>query len=305
MDAERFTDLIKALAWELGQLRRESWTWPPQTAHATYTTLACGNAMLSLSWNSRAGKLHVAGLGPDGHVLARYGAPRGNPLTWSVNVDPDRGAPALARDINRRILAAGYADDLLAARAKAAERAAIAAARAQWIAQAADLFEVGMPEDGEKLYLKQFVTGSGYVQAHGVDDTDHLDINLSGIPAQVALDMLAVLAESGSVSALCCFTYGSGHHPQFTSVGCLRGKSERGEWPSRNRVLMQLIAHGVESAEASLALTEARDSRYQVSVITDGTGGALAVVSWDHDGCGEFTVELTRAAREAGKARTP
>ena len=49
-----------------------------------------------------------------------------------------------------------------------------------------------------QLDLSRFVKGQGHAESYW-DGTEHLNINLSGIPAQVALDMLKVLAGSEAV----------------------------------------------------------------------------------------------------------
>jgi hypothetical protein len=307
MDHTEFAGLATDLAAELARLRSEDWT-AELAGGDTWATLACGTARVTVTWYAREARLVIYGLDPDGRYLSPY----------RITVNPARGALAVAKDVSRRILAAGYADDLLAAIAKKAERdaleaqrAALEAQRAAWLDQAAELFGITRPKDHErgadpsKVYLAQFVTGNGYVQNYGWSDehADMLDINLSGIPAQVALDMLKVLAESDAVRARCCFTYGPDHPPQFSVAGCLyrRSGAGRGEDASRERVWRFLVkSRGIGAGEAYRALDEARASRYQVSEIYDGERGPgarlLAIVSWDHEGCGEYTVQVPREA---------
>jgi hypothetical protein len=289
MDSVDFDRLAKGLAAELGTLRSEEWTVTADETADARAVLAGGIARLSVSLGWRTGRLRVRGLDADGNVFR----------TWDITASPDRGAPAIAKDVNRRILAAGYADDLIVARAKKTAREVSDAARAAWLDQAAELFGIARPKDHtrgadpHKVYLGQFVKGSGYVQSYGYGDTDtdYLDINLSGIPAQVMLDMLAVLAAHVRAQVQCCRAYGPGHPPQFAVTGCLRERSERGEDASRNRAGLLLQVHGAGTVQTYDALAEARERG--VSVI-ERDGQALAVVSWDYEGCGEYTVEIPR-----------
>lgn len=298
MDTAEFADLAKDLAARLGDLRGEQWTAEPDERYQAGAVLAHGIARLHVSWDHRERKLRVAGLGPDGSQLGR----------WSINANPERGAAVVAKDIARRILGAGYLDDLLVARAKKADRDERDAKRAAWLAQAAELFGIEPPAGGRqglarltegRLHLQQFVKGSGYVEAYGYGDgdTDHLSINLSGIPAEVALGMLKVLAGSADVLARCCSTYGPNHHPSLSTAGCPYPDGTgryRGEMPSRANVLGYLVrSHGVTAYAAALALNQARESDYQCAEITDGER-TVAVITWDHAGLGEYTVEIPR-----------
>ena len=224
--------------------------------------------------------------------------------TYQARVDPQRGLLTIAKDIDRRILGAGYVDDLLAAIEAKRERDEREAKRASWLAKAAELFGVEPPKDTgylgrpytPQLDLSRFVKGQGHAESYW-DGTEHLNINLSGIPAQVALDMLKVLAGSEAVRASCCFRYGPAHHPSLAAVGCLHPDHpghERGEQGSRTAVYNFLTrSRGLGKYEAAEALDEARASRYQVSEIYDGDALA-AVVSWDTAGLGEFTAEVSR-----------
>jgi hypothetical protein len=301
MNRAEFADLADDIARELGRLRGEEWTAQQDERYETGAVLAGGIARLRISGNYRTGRLNVAGLGPDG--IGRTGLQR----TWDISVNPDRGAPAVAKDVNRRILGAGYADDLLVARARKAEHDELEAKRAAWLDQVRELFAlkpatVGPGMDPGKVYLGKFVKGSGYVQNYGwsAEHADMLDINLSGIPAQVMLDMLAVLAKHVARECRCCSTFGPGHHPDLAVTGCLhpcgRSPAERGELGSREAVLRYLVtSHGVTPYKAALALDEARASRYEMSEIYHGER-LVAIVSWDTAGLGEYTVEVPREA---------
>jgi hypothetical protein len=291
-DRKQFADLAARLAWQLGELRHETWTVACQDYDFIAQLAGPGDARLGLHWLNRAKRLRVSGLDPDGLAAFRRRV---------ITVDPSRGLLIITKDVNRRLIAAGYVDDLLAAKAKKAARDTADAERASWLDQAAALFGIGRPkdhtagDDPHKVYLGRFVKGSGYVESygHGDGDTGHLNINLSGIPAHIALAMLAVLAGSEGASAQCCYRYGPGHHPDFSVTGCLRERSERGAAQSEVRVTRLLQGHGVSTAQAVMAMDEARASHYQVSEIYDGER-LVAVVSFDEGGHGEFTVELAR-----------
>lgn len=197
MDQVKFEDLARSLAWQLGELRSE--TWAAELRSETHGHLdGPGGASLGVHWYAREGKLIAEGMGPDRRTR------NGLSKAWQAGVDPQRGLLTIGKDIDRRLISAGYVDDLVVAQAKKAERDAADARRANWLLEVAELFGLdvrprtrGPGEDPNKVYLGQFVKGSGYVQSYGrgTQDTDYLDINLSGIPAGVALAMLKPLAE--------------------------------------------------------------------------------------------------------------
>jgi hypothetical protein len=302
MNHAEFAGLATDLAAELGKLRSEDWTAELAGGRDTWATLACGTARLTVTWYTREARLVIYGLDPDGRYLSPH----------RITVNPARGAAAIARDVSRRILAAGYADDLLVAIARKAEKDELEATRAAWLARAAQLLGIDPPPAADdigrgikpRLDLGQFVAGQGHAESYW-DGADRLNIDLTGIPAQVALDMLKVLAESDAVRARCCFTYGPDHPPQFSVAGCLyrRNGAGRGEDASRERVWRFLVkSRGIGAGEAYRALDEARASRYQVSEIYDGERGPgarlQAVITWNHEGCGEYTVEVPRERAE-------
>lgn len=292
MDKIRFSQLAGQVAANLGLLRDETWTAGEGPYGREYSQLLTGPGQarlhLDMYWTGE-GKVTVTGQYPEG-------APGGR-RTYQAGVSPDRGAAVIAREANRRVIAAGYADDLLLAIEAKRQADRRAAERAGWLAQAAELFGVEPNGDG-KLYLRQFVTGNGYVESYGWgEDTGHLSINLSGIPAQVALAMLAQLASSQDVRASCCFAYGPDHHPRFSVTGCLypgRPDREGGEQPSRVRVYGFLTrSRGLAKDAVVRAMDEARA---QGAGVIEPDGQVLAVVSWDHEGCGEYTAEVPRKA---------
>jgi hypothetical protein len=89
------------------------------------------------------------------------------------------------------------------------------------------------------------------------------------------------------------------HHPSLSVTGCLHGgcdhSEQRGELGSREAVLQYLVrSHSVSEADADRALTEARwDSRYEVAEVYDGDR-LVAVIHWNTQGLGEYTVEIPR-----------
>jgi hypothetical protein len=242
------------------------------------------------NWHS-VGKVTVAGIWPDGST---YSAP-------SANIDPARGAKVIAGEAIRRVLNAGYLGKLPGKVADKAERDRRQAVHDGLLDQAAALFGVSWGRERhetDKVSLSDFLAGRGVVSVWHDQDPPRLNLELNGIPAQVALDMLKVLARS--VSGQCCRTYGPGHHPDLAGPGCLRdrGPDDAGERASRRRVVALLKEHGAAPLAITEALEEARNSRYRVSTIEHG-GQVLAVVSWDVKDCGEFTVEL--AGKDSGQ----
>lgn len=296
MTPERVMEHATNLARRLGDVRSEEWsvlgTDPPEHVNPG-VFIGQGNARLHVGVSQ--GRWTVRGEGPDGYRL---------PTDWraSFALEPDGRWPAwdslrIAREVNRRILAAGYADELLVVLYRKGEDERELAERMRWLSQVAGMFGVGIPSgfgtDGRKVFLRQFVKGSGYVESYLPDET-HLSISLSGIPAEVALAMLAPLAEHVAARCQCCFTYGPDHPPQFSVVGCLYRDSavERGEVASRARVFRFLDkSRGIGHAEIHRALDAARQHGAEV---IDPDGEVLAVITWDHEGCGEFTVEVPR-----------
>jgi len=148
-------DELAALAAEvasvLTDLRREPWAVAEQPAARAPTVRLAGpgHAALDLSFGWWAtGKLTIDGVFPDG--ITHKG--------FSANVSPGRGATAIARDANRRVINAGYLDELASAVARKTEQDA-RDAEARW-------------------------------------QSGRMNLNLSGVPAEVALAMLKVLADA-------------------------------------------------------------------------------------------------------------
>jgi hypothetical protein len=304
MTPDRVLETATSLAKHLDYVRKggETWTVLSKDEHGSGVTIGYGNARLHVGVHD--GRFQVAGVGPDaGYSLRKM---------WRATfaLEPDKRWPAwdtlrIAREVDRHIISAGYIDDVLVARARKDNDDAVATERMRWLSQVAGMFEVGVPSgegsDGWKVFLRQFVKGSGYVESYGssLANAGHLSINLSGIPAEVMLEMLAPLAAYAGRECKCCHIYGPGHHPALATVGCLRQKSERGEEASADRVARLVAGYGALPGSPQAALDEARHSEYHVSVV-ERDGQVLAVVEWDHDGCGEFTVELAKTEHQPG-----
>jgi hypothetical protein len=219
-------ELADGVAGDLGTLRHEGWkTEIPERTRPSLVYLAHGIARLSLSLSYRDDRLHVYGLGPDGHFLDK--GQRRSQGIWSISANPARGSLAIAKDINRRIISAGYVDDLLAAVERKRERDERQAHSAAMMAEAGALFGITPHEDG-KVYLGEFVRGTGHVSDYRVEGEDLLSIELSGIPRDVAMKMLKVLAQAASSQARCCYKFGPAHDTRLSMTGCLRQRQVPG-----------------------------------------------------------------------------
>jgi hypothetical protein len=203
------------VAAELGARRNEAWAVEvPEEPYVRSVVITTGIARLKLSYDSMAAeKVNVSGGFPDG-----FGH-----KTFAANVDPARGPHMVAAEAERRVLAAGYADELLVVLERKRVSDEHNANRAALMARAAALFgiETEDPGDGGKLFLHDWLTGSGYVEPYGGNHDDRLTFQLSGIDGEVALAMLQVLAVSRA-TAPCCHKWGLSHHPALSEPGCAR-----------------------------------------------------------------------------------
>jgi hypothetical protein len=200
---------------ELGERRHEAWAVEaPDEAYVRPVVIASGIARLKLSYGYEAeGKVTVSGEFPAG-----FGH-----KTFAMNADPSRGPRIVAAEADRRVIAAGYVDELLVVNERKAVSDERNAKRAALMARAAALFgiETEDPGDGGKLFLADWLTGSGYVEPYGGLHDDKLTLQLSGIDGEVALAMLQVLAVSRA-TAPCCHKYGLAHHPALSVARCAR-----------------------------------------------------------------------------------
>jgi hypothetical protein len=195
MDTTEMEELATQVAYELTSLRGEGWrldrTGRPDVAYPTAYLVGEDHAVLELFYGYHApGKVTVTG---------QFPGTAGAFDLYRANIDPARGAEVVAREANRRVLEAGYLDVLPDKVARAARQAVREARRAQLMREAGALFGKDPRDDGDggKLYLGEFVHGSGYVENYR-SEPESLSFNLSGIPAATALRMLAVLAEDAS-----------------------------------------------------------------------------------------------------------
>jgi hypothetical protein len=291
LDLEQFTQLATSTAVYLTRQRQGEWTVTEITElHPGYPqALLAGpdHAQLKIKhgWGA-AGKVTVYGMMPSKYGYDRY------EYAKHANVAPERGAKTIANEARRRVLDAGYLAELPQRVYAWETELAEAGVRAGIMARAAGLF--GLPTPGDApLNLSRFLPNRrGQVELSS-DGLPQMSIELHGLDPDVGLRMLQALSSSFMVSGSCCRKFGPGHHPQFEVAGCLRERrnGDEHDWASRRRVRELLTSHGIGAEEADRALDDAQASRYQVAEVYDG-GKILAIVSWDHDGCGEYTVEL-------------
>lgn len=244
---------------------------------------------IKFGWDA-AGKVTVYGMMP-----SKYGYDR-HEYSKKANVAPQRGGKVIAGEARRRVLDAGYLAELPAKVIEWQTEQAEADTRAGLMARAAGLF--GLPAPGDApLNLSRFLPNRRGEVELSSGAKPEMSIELHGLDPDVGLRMLQALSSSFMVSGSCCRKFGPGHPPQFEVLGCLRERrnGEGGhDWASRHRVRELLTGHGISAEEADRALTDAQASRYQVAEVRDGDK-ILAVVSWDHEDCGEFTVELAKS----------
>lgn len=278
MSRHEFRALAIDVAGELGARRGETWAvaeWHEDHAWPAATLDGPDSARLFVQYGfDRAGKITVTARLPKGTYAGRG-------VKYAASVDPARGARAIAQAADTRVLRAGYLDILPGKVAEKREKDAIRATRGAAAAKAAALFEVPAPDDG-KLSLSRFLPQRGVADFGTRGDRVSLDLN--GVPLATALSMLAVLAEDTSAS--CCYSYGPGHHPDLSTVGCLRERSGRGHDASRERIRRLLAEHGVDAGQADALMDSAHRSGW-----TSHIEGSGITVTYDFDH-GEFTASL-------------
>lgn len=189
MNIQELRELGAEAAAELTGLRGERWlvestrddTWP-----SLVLAEPASGARLQL----------IYGYWSPGMVTAVgvYPKDTGTRYPYRANVDPGRGGSRIGREADRRVLRGGYLDELPAMLARRAEMDVRTANRAERLGQAAELFSTQVIDD--KVFVGEFVHGSGYAEMYSVMAPDTMSLNISGIPADVALRMLAVLAAS-------------------------------------------------------------------------------------------------------------
>jgi hypothetical protein len=238
-------NLVVEVAIELGKLRGETWQAaggadPGQSGRGEYTLTGPGQARLALDFNvySDDSKLTIQALYPEG---------TGGRI-FSANVNPERGARTIAREASRRVLAAGYADELLTVLARKAEQEANQAVADAWLDQAAKLFGIDRADGhGDKLYLSDFTELRSSVQAYGPyagGGPMKISIELNGLAPDTAMAVLRALAGSQQVHARCCYKYGPGHDTRLSLLGCLRSdRNDRKPTYAEGEALYELYRH--------------------------------------------------------------
>ena len=277
-----FQSLARNVAGELGTRRAETWTvaaWHENPARPAATLDGPGAAQLFIHYGAGgADKITISGLLPEGTYAGRR---------FTANVDPARGARAIAQAADTRVLRAGYLDILPGNVAQKHANDAAIAARDAAAAKAAELFGVPAPDDG-MLYLRRFLP-SGAAQARFTTGGT-VSLDLDGVPQETALRILAVLASD--MQAACCYSLGPGHHPDLSTAGCLREDAERGHDASQQRAIRLLAAHGIDTGRAGPLL----DAAYRGDPRGNYDDGTGIKVGYDRDH-GEFTVSIPRQER--------
>lgn len=297
MDLDKFRELVKFTARCLTGQGKGEWTAGEITElYPGYPQVLLdgpdhAQLKIKFGWGA-AGKITVYGMMPSKYGdRYEYGGGKG------INVAPERGGKAIANEARRRVLDAGYLDELPGKLAEWRTEQAEADMRIGLMARAAGLF--GLPEPGDApLDLSRFLPGKrGQVELSSYGPPQ-MSIELHGLDPETGLRMLQALSASSMVSASCCYRYGPAHHPSLSVTGCLHGgcghSEQRGELGSREAVLQYLVkSHSVPENVADAKLTEARDSRYEVAEVEDGDR-TVAVIHWNTKGLGEYTVEIAR-----------
>lgn len=294
MDLDKFRELVTFTAACLTGQYQGEWTvteidndrsWP----QALLSGPDHAQLKIKYGWGA-AGKITVYGMLPSKYA-DRYES------GYRANVAPERGGKAIANEARRRVLDAGYLDELPAKVIEQQTEQAEADTRIGLMARAAGLF--GLPEPGDApLNLSRFLPnkrGQVELTSYGLPT---MSIELYGLDPEVGMAMLKALSASHLVHASCCYAYGPAHHPSLSVTGCLHGgcghDEQRGELGSREAVLQYLArSHSVPEYVADAALTEARDSRYEMAEVGDGER-IVAVIHWNTQGLGEYTVEIAR-----------
>ena len=218
-----FKFLAQEVADALTARRGEPWTVAEaheQNAHPAVTLAGPDHARIYMQYGwDAAGKVTVKGLWPDGST---FKAP-------SRNVDPARGAKAIAQAICTYILYPGgygylaYLPDKLAGHLAAVEREQF---RADVMARFAALVEADPPGDA-KLSLSPYLPMRGEVGLdHHVDegeDAFRVSLELHGLPIETAMAMVEVLAASPDARGRCCRRFGPGHDERLSALGCEHG----------------------------------------------------------------------------------
>jgi hypothetical protein len=297
MDLDKFRELVTFTADCLTGQHQGEWTAGEITElYSGYPQALLdgpdhAQLKIKFGWGA-AGKVTVYGMMPSKYGdRYEYGGGKG------INVAPERGGKAIAGEARRRVLDAGYLDELPGKVAEWETEQAESARRVAIMGRASQIFGMASPGDAP-LNLSRFLPNKrGQVELTSYGPAT-MNIELYGLDPEVGLGMLQAMSASHLVSASCCYRYGPAHHPSLSVTGCLHSgcghDEQRGELGSREAVLQYLVkSHSVAEPVADAALTDARDSRYEVAEVYDGER-IVAVIHWNTQGLGEYTVEIPR-----------
>lgn len=192
--------LADGIARELGGLRGETWTTTEGYFASQRYLNGPGQALLLFS--SDQVRAEISTSYPESNT-------RGENLGLSASLA--RGPLAIARDINRKIMP-GYLAELGRVLAWNRDEQAKHEGRTVVLNQAAELFGATFERPGawepgqsgahkDSLSLRERLPGAAFGTVEAYGEPDKLNLDLHHIPADVALRMLAVLAESTSREA--------------------------------------------------------------------------------------------------------
>jgi hypothetical protein len=187
-----FRVLCGEVARELAGLRGETWEIEHDDGYRYRDMVIVAgpdHARLCVSDNRPADKVTLSGLYPYGYGRKLY----------SANVTRSRGARAIASALSRRVLDAGYPAALARALARKAEDDQRDAERLMWLRRVAELVGGHAPvkADQEVSFGDWDVEPPavrGSVKAY-YKSGDLMNVQLTAVPAEVVLRMLAILVE--------------------------------------------------------------------------------------------------------------
>jgi hypothetical protein len=211
-----FRFLAQEVADQLGRRRGEPWTVATvheDSAHPAVTLAGPGHARVRMQHGFHAArKVTVQGEWPNGTT---HGA-------GSRNIDPGRGARAIATAADTYVLRGGYLDALPGVVAKWEAAVARRTARAEIMDRFAGLFQLDPPGDA-KLSLSPLLPMRGEVSlSWNHDEPPQVSLELHGLDVATAEVMLTAMAASPGVQGRCCTEFGPGHDQRLARLGCRR-----------------------------------------------------------------------------------
>jgi hypothetical protein len=242
----QLSDLAERAAAQLGQLRAETWAVDPQSANrdrnhpsADLVNTASGARLRIVFGWFAPGKVTVEGRFPEG---------TGCRHDHRANVAPERGARAVAQAADARVLRSGYTDELPGMIKRKAEQEEQYARAVRLTDRVAELFGTSADERGG-VYVGNRVRGQGRVSVYYSEDRGALNLDISGIPADVALAMLAVLAGRTDPAPTCCDEYGPDHRASWAGPYCRQHATGSGELKPFSREAEQAYDEYLSSGE--------------------------------------------------------